>query len=122
MLTALRSSDLDITQIIRGTLARIEQKQAKIEQNQTIIMKKMEAMDTATATRLSDFREHVDKKFERVLGSSDCAFDEIWDKLGSNNLEVKRVRDIVSGQDPRRTPPADDGIHDNGAKRRRFEE
>jgi hypothetical protein len=85
-------------------------------------MKKIEAMDTATATRLSDFREHVDKKFERISGSTDSAFDEIWDKLGLSILEVKRVRDIVTGHDPRRTPPADDGIHDNGAKRRRFEE
>jgi hypothetical protein len=118
MLTALRSSSPDTTQILRGISSTL----AKIEQNQAIMMKKMEAMGTATATRLSDFREHVDKKFERTLGSTEYAFDEIWEKLGSNNLEVKRVRDVLTGHDPRKSPLADDGNHDSGAKRRRFED
>jgi hypothetical protein len=85
-------------------------------------MKKMEAMDTATSIRLSDFREHVDKKFERSERAMDTAFDEVWEKVGSTNLEIKRVRDVLSGHDPRRSPPNDDASHDVGAKRRRYED
>jgi hypothetical protein len=125
MLTALRSSDPDTNHLLRGiasSLAEIKQNQVEIKQNQAIIMKKMETMDTATTTRLSDFREHTDKKFERVLGAMEYGFDEIWDKQGSTSLEIKRVRDLMSGHDPRRSPPADDGNYDIGAKRRRFED
>jgi hypothetical protein len=125
MLTALRSSDLDTNHLLRGiasSLAEIKQNQVEIKQNQAIIMKKMETMDTATTTRLFNFKEHTDKKFERVLGAIKYKFDKIWDKQRSTSLEIKRVKDLISGHDPRRSPLADDRNYDIRAKRRRFED
>ncbi len=112
---ALRSSN---SEILSGIVSKLD----RTEQTQAGIMKKMETVDSATTICLSDSREHVDKKFERNERSMDVAFDEVWEKVGLNNLEMKQVRDILSGHDPRRTPQNDDAGHDIGPKRRRYEE
>jgi len=71
-------------------------------------------MDIALSIRLSDFREHVDKKFERIEG----AFDDIWDRVVSG---TKYLQNMINGHDARRSPPNDDEIG-NTPKRRRREE
>lgn len=117
--------------------SRIASILVKIQEDQTALMRMMEKiadahqqmavankdMATATTTRLSDFRDHVDKKFERSESRLETVSDELWERLGQSILESKRIRDLMSGNDPRRTPPNDD-INQlfEPTKRRRFDD
>jgi hypothetical protein len=85
---ALRSSN---SEILSGIVSKLD----RTEQTQAGIMKKMETVDSATTIRLSDSREHVDKKFERNERSMDVAFDEVWEKVGLNNLEMKQSEGYI---------------------------
>ncbi|PMD42329.1 hypothetical protein L207DRAFT_510544 [Hyaloscypha variabilis F] len=114
-----RSSEQEMLREILVQLAEIKQAQTLHTKKLEAMEKRVDAMDTATATRLSDFREHVDKKIERLSAVTETGFDDIWDRTV---LELKRVRDLILGHDPRRTPPTDDSNHDFGMKRRRFED
>ncbi|KAH9203189.1 hypothetical protein DL95DRAFT_399598, partial [Leptodontidium sp. 2 PMI_412] len=126
------ASDSDISQ----TLSRFASILVKIQEDQTTIMQMIEKMAeanqqmaiankdmaTATTTRLNDFRDHVDKKFERSELRADGAIDELYERVEQGIHVSKRIREAMSGNDPRRTPPNDDINHlFEPSKRRRFD-
>jgi hypothetical protein len=113
---------------LASSVANIEQIMVDIQRNQVItlkmlkeMVKKGETTDTATTTRLSDFRDSMDKRFERQERSTELSFDELWERVSAIHSDTKRVREVMTGHDLRTTPPTDDANHDVGAKRRRFE-
>lgn len=96
------------------------EKMAEANQQMAIANKDMA---TATSTRLNDFRDHVDKKFERSELRAEGAIDELYERVEQGILVSKHIRDAMSRNDPRRTPPNDDINHlFEPSKRRRFDE